>query len=185
MPEDLFVPCHRFGPPTSPLRLFRIGSMLRQIDMPMPREPISMPASEKQQIGELYDLLKLGVPALVGPDGERIGLPESVYRLLMAAVENMRQGRTISLVPEPAYLTTQKVANILGVSRPHVIKLLDSGAIPFHKTGSHRRILLKDVLAYADNRDARRKKILDEIAKEAFEDGLYDNVQMPPGGEDE
>jgi excisionase family DNA binding protein len=159
--------------------------MLRQMDTSMLHEPISMPASEEEQIGELYKLLKLGVPALVGLDGERLDLPESVYRLLKGVVKNMQQGRTIMLVPEQAYLTTQKVANILGVSRPHVVKLLDSGAIPFHKTGSHRRVLLKDVVAYAKDRDAKRKKALDEIAREAFEDGLYDSAQMPPGGEDE
>jgi excisionase family DNA binding protein len=151
----------------------------------MLHEPISAPASEEEQIRELYKLLKLGIPALVGSDGECLDLPETVYRLLKLIVKNMQQGRTIMLVPEQANLTTQKVANILGVSRPHVIKLLDSGKIPFHKTGSHRRVLLMDVLAYAKKRDAERKKVLDELAKEAFEDGLYDNVQMPPGGEDE
>jgi excisionase family DNA binding protein len=155
------------------------------MDMSMLHEPISMPASEEGQIRELYNLLELGVPALVGPAGERLDLPETVYRLLKGIVKNMHQGRTIMLVPEQAHLTTQKVAHILGVSRPHVIKLLDSGEIPFHKTGSHRRVFLTDALAYAKNRDAKRKSILDEIAKEAFEDGLYDNPQMPSGGEDE
>jgi excisionase family DNA binding protein len=155
------------------------------MDTSMIHEPISMPASEEEQIRELHNLLELGVPALVGPDGERLDLPETVYRLLKGIVKNMQQGRTMMLVPEQAHLTTQKVANMLGVSRPHVIKLLDSGAIPFHKTGSHRRILLKDTLAYAKDRDTKRKNVLDEIAKEAFEDGFYDNPQMPPGGEDE
>lgn len=151
----------------------------------MLHEPISTPASEQGQIRELHELLKLGVPALVGSDGERLDLPESVYHLLKLIVKNMRQGRTITVVPEQANLTTQKVANIIGVSRPHVVKLLDSGSIPFHKTGSHRRVLLKDALEYAKKRDAERKKILNEIAKKAFEDGLYDNAQIPAGGEDE
>ena len=155
------------------------------MDTSVLHEPISMPASEEEQIGELYKLLDLGVPALVGPNGERLDLPESVYRLLKGIVKNMQQGRTIMLVPEQTHLTTQRAANILGVSRPHVVKLLDSGVIPFHKTGSHRRVFLQDVIAYAKDRDTKRKKALDEIAKQAFEDGLYDNAQMPPGGEDE
>ena len=148
-------------------------------------EPITMPASEEEQVRELYKLLELGTPALVGPHNERIELPDSIYRLLKNIVKNMQRGRSIMLVSEQEHLTTQEVASILGVSRPHVVKLLDSGAIPFYKTGSHRRVYFKDVMAYAKNRDAERKSILDELAKESFADGLYDNAKSPEGGEDE
>lgn len=151
----------------------------------MLHEPISMPTSEEEQIRELHRVLELGAPALALPGDERLELPESIYRLLKDIVRNMEQGRTVTLVPEQAYLTTQKAADILGVSRPHIVKLLDAGEIPFHKTGSHRRISLKDALAYARRRDAKRKAILDELARDAFHDGLYDDAQMPSGGNDE
>jgi len=74
---------------------------------------------------------------------------------------------------------------LLGVSRPHLIRLLESGNLPYHKAGSHRRVYFKDLIAYQKRRDAERKAALNRIAKEAFEFGLYDRTAMPEGGEDE
>jgi excisionase family DNA binding protein len=149
-------------------------------------EPVTMPASEERQIEELRRLLQLGSPELVGPDGnERITLPASIYGILKDVVRNLQRGRSVTLIPDDEELTTQTAANFLGVSRPHLIKLLESGEIPFHKTGSHRRIVLRDAMAYAKRRDAGRRTILRKLAKEAFDDGLYDNVSIPEGGNDE
>lgn len=151
----------------------------------MIREPIALPESEDAQIHELNRLLQLGTPALVAADGERLGLPDAVYRLLKEIVRNMQLGRALVLVPENQQLTTQRAADLLGVSRPHLIKLLELGALPFHKAGSHRRIFLKDLLAYQKRRDEERKEALDRIAKEAFASGLYDRTGLPEDGEDE
>ena len=82
-------------------------------------------------------------------------------------------------------LTAQRAADLLGVSRPPLIKLLEAGVLPYHKAGSHRRIFLKDLLAYQKRRDEERKAALDRIAKEAFESGLYDRTGVPEDGEDE
>jgi len=65
------------------------------------------------------------------------------------------------------------------------VKLLEEGALPFHKAGSHRRIFLRDLLVYRKRRDVARKAALDRIAKEAFESGLYEHTGIPEGGEDE
>jgi excisionase family DNA binding protein len=97
----------------------------------------------------------------------------------------MQLGRAIVLIPENQQLTTQRAADLLGVSRPHLIKLLEAGELPYHKAGSHRRIYLKDMAAYQKRRDGERKAALDRIAKEAFESGLYDRTGIPEGGEDE
>ncbi|MBS1854117.1 MAG: helix-turn-helix domain-containing protein [Acidobacteria bacterium] len=151
----------------------------------MPHEPVTLPESEEGQIRELNRMLQLGTPALVGADGERVELPDSVFRLLKDIARNMQLGRAVVLIPENQQLTTQRSADLLGVSRPHLIKLLEAGELPYHKAGSHRRIYLKDLLAYQKRRNAERKAALDRIAKEAFESGLYDRTGTPEDGEDE
>ena len=151
----------------------------------MQHEPVALPDSEDVQIRELNRMLQLGSPALVGADGERMELPGAVFRLLKDIARNMQLGRAIILIPENQQLTTQRAADLLGVSRPHFIKLLDSGELPYHKAGSHRRIYLKDLVAYQKRRDVERKAALDRIAKEAFESGLYERTGIPEAGEDE
>src|SRR5690606_21914527 len=109
---------------------------------PMIQEPVALPESDESQIRELNRMLQVGSAALVGTDGEHVRLPDAVYRLLKEIVRNMQLGRAIALVPENQQLTTQRAANLLGVSRPYLIKLLEAGELPYHKAGSHRRIYL-------------------------------------------
>jgi excisionase family DNA binding protein len=87
---------------------------------------------------------------LLGPDGEQVPLPEEVYRVLAGVVDTMRQGKAITLVPHTQRLTTQEAADILGVSRPTLVKLLEEGKIAYEQPGRHRRILFTDLLAYQD-----------------------------------
>jgi excisionase family DNA binding protein len=151
----------------------------------MLHEPIALPESEGTQIRELNRMLQGGTPALVGAGGEKLKLPDAVFRLLKDIVRNMQLGRAIILIPENQQLTTQRAADLLGVSRPHLIKLLEAGELPYHKAGSHRRTYLRDLVAYQKRRDAERKLALDGIAREAYEAGLYDRTGIPDGGEDE
>ena len=151
----------------------------------MLQEPITLPESEGSQIRELNRMLQGGTPALVGAGGERVELPEAVFRLLKDIVRNMQLGRAVILIPENQQMTTQRASVLLGVSRPHLIKLLEAGELPYHKAGSHRRVYLRDLLAYQKRRDAERKEALNRIAKEAYESGLYDRTGIPEGGEDE
>lgn len=151
----------------------------------MLREPITMEPSEEAEIRELHRMLKLGSPALLGPTNERIDLPESVYHILKDVVANMMRGRTIFLTPQNNRLTTQAAANLLGCSRPHLVKLLDSGAIPFEKVGQHRRVLMKDLTTYRKNRDAERKATLNALAKSEYESGSYEGLPIPDDGSDE
>ena len=98
---------------------------------------------------------------------EVVAIPLKALKLLNSIISNMAQGKSIALMPTDAEITTQQAAEILNVSRPHVIKLLEKGEIPYRKVGSHRRILLQDILEYESKfRSARRKK-LDHLAKEA------------------
>ena len=148
-------------------------------------ETVAMPLSGGEQIRELNRLLQLGTPALVGPHNERVDLPETVYNILKDVVRYMAAGRAITLVPQKEQLTTQLAADMLGFSRPHLIKLLESGEIPYMKVGQHRRLMLKDVLAFQRRRDKARRAALDELAREAYEDGSYEGLPIPDGASDE
>src|SRR5665811_1063446 len=82
------------------------------------------------------------------------------------------QGNAVSIVPVHHELTTQQAAVLLGVSRPHLVKLVDAGEIPHHKTGSHRRIYFEDLMRYRDVRDAQRAAALRELTRKSAEYGL-------------
>lgn len=102
-----------------------------------------------------------------------IGIPGSAFEALRLAVDAMSKGQTIVLAPQEEELTSQQAADLLRVSRPHLIKLLDEGQIPFHRVGTHRRVRLEDVLAYRRKRSEDRREKLDELTRlsEDFEGG--------------
>ncbi|HLK21473.1 MAG TPA: helix-turn-helix domain-containing protein [Bryobacteraceae bacterium] len=142
------------------------------------------PGTESAEIRELYRLFLLQKhPALLGPNGESIPLPESIYNILVQVLGYLKQGKSVSVLPVMQELTTQQAANLLGMSRPFLIDLLNNGDIPFHKIGSHRRIYRKDVMDYLAKRDDKRKHILTEIAKRALAEGEYDQLHVPDEGE--
>lgn len=90
------------------------------------------------------------MPKLVGPQGEEIILPQSVFRVLQRIVFHMMLGRAITIVPINKELSTQEAADMLNVSRPYLIKLLEEGHIPFNKVGTHRRIRFSDLYVWAN-----------------------------------
>jgi excisionase family DNA binding protein len=119
--------------------------------------------SEDQATKNKDEVIKL---KLQGSD-EVVTIPLKALQLLNAIISNMSQGKSIALMPTDAEISTQQAAEILNVSRPHVIKLLEKGDIPHKKVGSHRRILLQDILKYESNFKLERRKKLDYLAKEA------------------
>jgi excisionase family DNA binding protein len=98
-----------------------------------------------------------------------IELPPGAVLLLMDILEAMAAGRGITLIPENAELTTVQAADVLNVSRPFLIKLLEEKALPCRKVGAHRRIRMEDVMAYKARIDADREAVLDQLVAEAQE----------------
>jgi excisionase family DNA binding protein len=101
--------------------------------------------------------------------GEFITVPRKALELLFNILSNMAAGKSISLVPSDSEVSTQQAADMLNVSRPHIVKLLEEGIIPHKKTGSHRRILLEDLIEYDKKLKAERSNSLKKLAKQAQE----------------
>jgi excisionase family DNA binding protein len=106
-----------------------------------------------------------GAPA----EQESIPVPREAFELFVKILEQMAQGHAVTVVPIHAELTTQEAANLLNVSRPFLIGLLDQGRIPFHKVGTHRRIRFEELLAYKRREEQRQEQVLGELAAEAQE----------------
>lgn len=105
-------------------------------------------------------------------DGTDLLLPKSVTALLIKIMTEMAKGNAVTLTPIHAELTTQEAANLLNVSRPFLIKLLDGGKLPFHKVGTHRRIKFTDLEAYRETRERERRAALSALAAQAQELGM-------------
>ena len=106
-----------------------------------------------------------GVLAIHREDGESVRLAPAIADLVIDLLGGVASGQTFTLVPAGGMLTTQQAADILGVSRPHLSKLLKAGTIPFVSVGSHRRVVHADLMAYIDHRDAARRAALDDLAR--------------------
>ncbi|MGS2806540.1 helix-turn-helix domain-containing protein [Nocardia sp. MW-W600-9] len=142
------------------------------------RKGTVLPPEDLRELLDLSTFLEQhGEPAaLLGPDGAQIPLPVGVYEVLVQVVGAMRKRRAVTIAPVEQCLTTQQAADLLGISRPTLVKLLERGALPCEKpSGSrHRRLLLSDVLDYQERRRAERNDVLNDLVRDAEEDGLYD-----------
>jgi excisionase family DNA binding protein len=98
---------------------------------------------------------------------DAVSVPRGAFELFVKILEQMAQGNAVTIVPIHAELTTQEAANLLNVSRPFLIGLLDQGKIPFHKTGTHRRIRFENLLTYMRQEEQRQAQVMSELAAEA------------------
>ncbi|MCC6739254.1 MAG: helix-turn-helix domain-containing protein [Planctomycetia bacterium] len=107
------------------------------------------------------------------PDSrDTVSLPASAVRLLVELLAEMAEGNAVTLIPIHAELTTQQAADLLGISRPFLIGLLEDGKLPFRKVGTHRRVLYADLMRFKTAIDLSRKEALDKLASEAQDLGL-------------
>jgi excisionase family DNA binding protein len=95
---------------------------------------------------------------------ETIAIPLPALRILSDVLNEMAKGNAVALIPVHAELTTQRAADLLNVSRPHLIELLEQGAIPFRKVGTHRRVRFQDLMTYKQQTDRNRLEALEELS---------------------
>jgi len=135
--------------------------------LPDPRD-IALAAQSSQKLAALFAKKKENEPVAIHiADGEKIVLPFGAIKLLIELLSQMALGNAVTLIPIHKDLTTQEAADLLNVSRPYLIKLLEKGKIPFEKVGSHRRIKAEDLFKYQSELAQNKKAALDELSQQA------------------
>ncbi len=139
--------------------------------------PKSVTPEEHNRYARIIALLGEPGVKLTNAEGETVEIPESIRPTIRQLAQFAAENKAIFLTAVDKALTTQQAADILNVSRPYLIKLLDEGAIPYTVVGSHRRIQYDDLMAFHAVWYAERKQILAELTRQGEEMGGYD---LPP-----
>jgi excisionase family DNA binding protein len=142
------------------------------------RTRIALSEADQRQVAELYQKIQRSRAKLIGPDGKTQSLPVSLNEFLVRLIAGLCEGQSVAIVQNDAQLTTVEAARMLGVSRQFLIGQLEKNTIRFHMVGSHRRLYVRDVLAYKLQRDGKRRRILEDLTRAEAEEGLYD--REPP-----
>ncbi|MDR0960235.1 MAG: helix-turn-helix domain-containing protein [Propionibacteriaceae bacterium] len=114
-----------------------------------------------------------GKARIQAEDGSSVELPDEVRRVVDQAVEALADGDAVSVAPVSTRLTTSQAADVLGVTRPTLVKMLDDGKIPYEQINVHRTVLLSDVLAYKQSRTSQQRAFLGQTLRDAVADGTY------------
>jgi len=142
-------------------------------------EPISAD-NEQAAVAAFGRALRVVRPhaKLIGPDGKEIPIPEAIYKVLEQVIPLLAADNAVSIVPVGHLLTTQQASDLLNVSRPHLVKLLDQGTIPFERAdepGSHRRIRFADLMEYKHKIDLDRRQQLRRLTQMSQDAGFYED----------
>lgn len=138
------------------------------------RETTVLPARDTATLDATESLLRSDGPVALSAAGGSVDLTPELRQLLADVVKTMRRGQAVTVAPLSQQLTTQQAADLLGISRPTLIKILEQGLIPFETPGRHRRLRLRDVLAFQEVRRSEQRQTLKQLTEEAQELGLYD-----------
>lgn len=134
--------------------------------LPDPRD-IELAVQSSQKLAALFAKKKENEPVAIHiADGEQIVIPFGGIKLLIELLSEMASGNAVRLIPIHKFLTTQEAADLLNVSRPYLIKILEKGEIPFEKVGSHRRIKAEDLFKHKSEMEQNKNTALDELSKQ-------------------
>jgi excisionase family DNA binding protein len=136
-------------------------------------DPSLIPDDQLAELAQAF--AKPGHVALINEKGEQTRIPEEMFRHFARIVRLISKRKAVVLIPEDEAFTTQAAANYMGMSRQHLVNLLERNEIPHHKVGTHRRVTFKDLLTYEKVRDRTRREVLDKLAAEVDAAGLYDS----------
>ena len=145
------------------------------IKKPSKKEQIAAMKSYNALAATLEELHSENPEIEIEETAEKIKIPLKALKLLAMILKATSQGQPISLVPIATEMTTQAAAELLGCSRPHFVKLLEEGNIPFTLVGRHRRVKFEDVMNYKKEMKSKQEKLLIEMMKSDEELGLYDS----------
>jgi len=154
------------------IKVFEKDRMMQSGDAPA----IGLSQKEQREIVEAYAKLLEAEAKLIGPSGKAEILPNNLYSFLLRLLADLRAGQSVTILESRHELTTAEAGKMLGVSRQYLVQLLERGEIPFHITGTHRRVYVRDLLAYKASRDSSRRKTLDDLARREFAEGNYDKI---------
>ncbi|UZJ27042.1 helix-turn-helix domain-containing protein (plasmid) [Rhodococcus antarcticus] len=136
----------------------------------------TLPPQDHTQVEALLAQLQEGstTAVLEAPSGHRVALPAEIYTVLLDVTKAMAEGRAITIAPHEQVLSTQQAADLLGISRPTLVAILERGEVPYTQPGRHRRVRLTDVLDYQQRQRHTRRAVLDNLTREADELGISD-----------
>lgn len=139
------------------------------------REQTVLPSHDVEALTAAQQILAENVVVVLAPgSGTSVELPGELRGILSVIVRAMLRGQAVTFAPLGQQLTTQEAADLLGISRPTLIKLLEAGQIPYETPSRHRRIRLLDLLTYQAGRREEQRRTLRELSQDAQDLGLYD-----------
>lgn len=149
---------------------------MRTFDNRKPNSKEQLAARESYELlVTSMELLKTDLPEIeIAETGSKIKIPVSVLKLMVQILKELSQGNPVTVVPEATEITTQAASEVLGCSRPHIVRLLEEGKIPYTKVGKHRRIRYDDLMSFKKKMKVSQKKKLQDLMKLDEESGLYD-----------
>lgn len=139
-------------------------ALLERTDTIVPSDEDAKLAAESSRILSTHVDRELQVQL---DDGQALPLPRALRELITHLLVEISQGNAVTVIPVHAEMTTQEAADFLNVSRPHLVKLVETGQLPHHKVGTHRRVRFTDLKTFKQKQAETRSKALEELASQA------------------